>query len=101
MAIYKMVEETLLFPYTFVEATGAEAKHDTSKDDLAVNERGKPKTEYANLRRNQTRYLYETKADFEKMSDADKANAFYASDQRMLNRYADKGAIEKVDYSKQ
>lgn len=100
MAIYKMVEETLLFPYAYVEATGAEAKHDEEKVDLALSEQGKPKTEYANLRRGEGRYLYENKADFDKLNDSHKSTAFYVSDQRLLKRYVDKGALQKVNYSK-
>lgn len=98
MAIYKQVDEALLFPYQYDEETGGEAKHDSKKEDLAVNERGKPKTEFASLLKQQGRYLYETATDFNKFSDADAANAFYASDKNLLKRYLDKGAIEKVDY---
>lgn len=99
MAIYKLTQEVALFPYTYTEDTGEESKHDTKADALAVNERGKPKMEYLTLRRLEGRLLYETATDFNKMTDADKKNAFYVSDTNALNKYAKSGVVEKVDYS--
>lgn len=101
MALYKMVDEALLFPFQYIESTGLEANHLTKDEDKAVNERGKPKTEYASLWKGQGRLLYESKADYDKLSDADKAKAFWLTDSNLLARYLDKGAIEKVEnYSK-
>jgi hypothetical protein len=101
MALYRQKEQALLFPFQYEESTGKEATHATKDEDKAVNERGKPKTEFANLWQGQGRILYENKSDFDKLSDADKENAFWASDSAALKRYEDKGAVEKIeDYEK-
>jgi hypothetical protein len=101
MALYKQLHNALLFPYQYVESTGSEAKHFTKDDDKALNERGKPKMEYASLWSGQNRLLYENKADYDQLSDADKANAFWATDSNLLARFEERGAIEKVEnYSK-
>jgi hypothetical protein len=97
MALYKQTVEVLLFPYQYLESTGQEAGHLTNNDDKAVNDRGKPKTEYINLWQGQNRLLYESKADFDKLSDSDKATAFWAHDSNVLAHYESKGALEKVE----
>jgi hypothetical protein len=97
MALYKQTVQALLFPYQYLESTGAEANHLDKDEDKAVNERGKPKTEYASLWQNQNRIIYENKSDYDKLSDEDKATAFWATDPAAVKRYEEKGAIEKIE----
>ncbi len=93
MAIYSVVQEVLLFPYTYLESTGDEAKHDTAEEDLAVDERGNPKREYAAIKKSEGRLLYEDSTDWDKLTNAEKEKAFYASNPGILSRYVAGDAV--------
>lgn len=97
MAVYKVVQERVLLPFQYVEATGEEAKHDTDVKELDVNEKGNPQTAMATLERRSGRLIYQNKTDYGKLSEEDQATAFYAHDKYSVNRLEKKGAIEKVD----
>lgn len=97
MAIYQFNPATkhqaLLFPYQFLAANGAEARHDTTAADKAVDERGTPKKEYALITRRENRLLYENATDWGNLSADEKTRAFWASDSALLTRYTNKGVI--------
>lgn len=83
MAVYEVVQERLLLPYKYEADTGVPARHDTPKADLAVDERGHAEQAIGRLDRGAL--IYQTKGDFGKLSEAQKATARYCDNKTAIN----------------
>lgn len=108
MAIYKVAADRVLLPYKYLADSGLPADHDTDDADLAVDERGRPKTSIATVRRGT--FVYQTKADYGKLTDEQKGNSFYCDNKHAVNRlvakngkyaelnpkFGDESVLEKV-----
>lgn len=91
--------EVILMPYSYLESTGEEQRHNTdtaaATTPLALDERGRPKTELALIKKEDGRLLYTAAADYTAMTDEQKRKAFYvpASNQSFVDRFLTRGSL--------
>lgn len=97
MAIYRVAKEVVLLPYKYTEGGGLEANHETPESELAVNERGNPETAIGTITRESGRLVYTDAADFDKLTDEEKENAFYTDQTSAVQRMANKGSLVEVE----
>lgn len=101
MAIYKLAMQKVMMPYHYLSSTGLEADHTASVNDKAVDERGNPKSALVAIDIREDRLLYQNDSDYNLLSDEEKANAFYVTDDAALNRLIHFGALESVEKAPQ
>src|SRR5215213_9399361 len=94
---YRVKDERLIAPHRYTESTGAIADHSTSEDELAVNERGAPLEAFRIVGKGDI--LYQDEADYNSLSDEDKAGAgelLLTVNKRYLNEQESFGSIENL-----